>query len=119
MSEPSPSIIVTLFLSQSIFTPLESESETAARRLPSASQSIEASSTTTPQLGAVARLVVELGGVEDGLGRDAGVVEAAPARLVALDHRGLLAELGGADRGDVAARATADDDHVERIRHDA
>ncbi len=40
--------VVTLFLSQSIFTPLESESETAARRLPRASQSIEASLTTTP-----------------------------------------------------------------------
>ena len=46
------------------------------------------------QLGAVAGVVVELGGVEDGLGRDAGVVEAAPAGLVALDDGGLLARAG-------------------------
>ena len=38
----------TLFFSQSILTPPESDSETAARRLPSASQSIEASLTTRP-----------------------------------------------------------------------
>ena len=72
-----------------------------------------------PQLGAVSRLVVELGGVQDGLGRDAGVVEAAPARLVALDDGGLAPQLGGADRRDVAARAPADDDHVVGISHDA
>jgi hypothetical protein len=49
VSAPSPSINVTLFLSQSIFTPLESDSETAARRFPSASQSREAPSTVTPR----------------------------------------------------------------------
>ena len=65
------------------------------------------------QLGALlGDLGEDLGGVEHGLGRDAGVVEAAAAGLVALDHGGLLAELGGADRGDVAAGAASDHDHV-------
>ena len=70
-----------------------------------------------PELGAVAGLVVDLRRAQDRLRRDAGVVEAAPAGLVALDHGGLPAQLRGADRGDVAARAPADDDHVERISH--
>ena len=36
----------------------------------------------------------------------------------ALDDRGLEAELRGADRGDIAARAGADDDDVEtRVSH--
>ena len=48
VSEPSPSICVTLFLSQSIFTPLESPSETAARRSASAFQSIDAFVTLIP-----------------------------------------------------------------------
>ena len=65
------------------------------------------------QLGALLRdLGEDLGGVQHRLGRDAGVVEAAAAGLVALDDGGLLAELGGADRGDVAAGAAADHDHV-------
>ena len=33
--------------------------------------------------------------------------------MLALDDRGLHAELGGADRGDIAAGAGADDDEVE------
>jgi hypothetical protein len=49
VSEPSPSICVTLFLSHSIFTPPESASETFARRLLSASQSSDAPSTLTPR----------------------------------------------------------------------
>ena len=69
------------------------------------------------ELGALARLLVDLRRAQHGLGRDAGVVEAAPPRLVALDHGGLLAQLGGADRGDVPTGAPADDDHVEGICH--
>ena len=33
--------------------------------------------------------------------------------MLALDHGGLHAELGGADGGDIAARSSADDDEVE------
>ena len=60
---------------------------------------------------------VDLGRAQDRLRRDAGVVEAAAAGLVVLDDGGLLAQLGGADRGDVAAGAAADHDHVEGIWH--
>ena len=54
----------------------------------------------------------DLGRMQDGLGRDARVVEAAPAWLVALDDGGLLAELRGANRGNVAAGPAADHDRV-------
>ena len=47
-SAPRPSISVTLFLSQSIFTPPERPSETFVRRSASASQSSAAPSTVTP-----------------------------------------------------------------------
>jgi hypothetical protein len=66
---------------------------------------------------AVAGVVVELGRAQDRLRRDAGIVEAAPAGFVALDDRGLLAQLGGADGGYIAARAPADDDLVEGVGH--
>ena len=49
---------------------------------------------------------------QHGLGRDAGVVQAAAADLVLLHHGGLHPELGGADRRHVAAGAGADDDAV-------
>src|SRR6185312_10018648 len=69
------------------------------------------------ELGAVPGLVVDLRGAQDRLRRDAGVVQAAAARLVALDHGGALSELGGADRGDVTARATPDHDDIEALWH--
>ena len=60
------------------------------------------------------RLLVQLGGVEQGLGGDAADVEAGAAqRLAALDAGGLQPELRGPDRGDIAARPGADHDHVE------
>ena len=48
------------------------------------------------------------------LGRDAGVVQAAPADAVLLHDGGLHPELRGADRRHVAARPRADDDAVVR-----
>ena len=63
---------------------------------------------------AVIGLLEQLGGVEQGLGRDAADVEAGAAqRLAALDAGGLQPELRGPDRGDIAARPGADHDHVE------
>src|SRR5215218_452726 len=53
-----------------------------------------------------------VGDAQEGLGGDAGVVEAAAADGVLLDHGGAHSELGGADGGDVAARTRADDDAV-------
>jgi hypothetical protein len=60
----------------------------------------------------LADLRQQIGRAQNGLGRDAGVVEAASTDLVALDDNGLLAELGGTDRGDVAAGSGPDHDAV-------
>ncbi len=57
-------------------------------------------------------LVQHVGHAQHGLGGDAGVVEAAPADHVLLDHGGAHPQLGGADGGDVAAGTGADDDAV-------
>ena len=54
--------------------------------------------------------LIELGGAQQRLGRDAAPIEADAAELLALDDRGLQAELRRADRGDIAAGAGADDD---------
>src|SRR6201996_371627 len=70
-----------------------------------------------PELGAVLRLMEDLRRAEDRLRRDAGVVEAATARFVALDDGGLLAQLGGTDGGDITARATPDHDDIEALWH--
>ena len=60
----------------------------------------------------LADLAEHVGHAQHGLGGNAGVVQAAPADEVGLDDGGLHAELRGADGGDVAARARADDDAV-------
>ncbi len=62
----------------------------------------------------VSRFLEQLRRVEQGLRRDAPDVEAGAAeRLAALRTGGLEAKLRGADRGDIAARAAADHQHVE------
>ena len=50
------------------------------------------------------------GDVDDRLRGDAAADEAGAAEAVGLDEHGVDAELAGADRGDVAARAAADDE---------
>ena len=70
------------------------------------------SATVMPNSSASSISDEDVGDAQHRLGGDAGVVQAAPADRVLLDHRGLHAELGGADRGDVAARPGADDDAV-------
>ena len=62
--------------------------------------------------------VEHFGGAVKRLGRDTAVVEANAADALALDQRGLFAELGSADGRDVAARPAADDDKVILL-HDA
>src|SRR5260370_568300 len=62
-------------------------------------------------LGAL-QIVKNLRRAQQCLGRDAAPVEADAAQIVALYDRGPEAELGGADRGHIAARAGADDDDV-------
>jgi hypothetical protein len=58
---------------------------------------------------------VDLRGAQQRLGRNAAPVQADAAQMLALDQGGLHAELGAADRGDVAARTAADHDHVELV----
>src|SRR4051812_43456908 len=65
------------------------------------------------EVAGVADLLQHVGGAQDRLGRDARVVEAAAADPVLLHDRDLHPELGGADGGNVAAPARADDDAVE------
>src|SRR4029079_19772510 len=56
---------------------------------------------------------IELAGIEQGLARDAADVQAGAAERGAfLDAGDLLAELGGADGGDVPARPGPDDDQI-------
>src|SRR5262249_37220364 len=61
-------------------------------------------------------LLEEVGADDPRLGRDAAPVEARAAQLVLFDHRGLEAELRGADRGNVTARTGADDDDLMMTR---
>ncbi len=61
----------------------------------------------------VLHVVEDFGRAQQRLGRNAAPVQADAAEIVALDDRGLEAELRRADRGDVAAGAGADDDDVE------
>ena len=58
-------------------------------------------------------LVDHFGDMQQRLGRDAADVEAdAAQRRAALDQHDLLAEIGGAEGGGVAARARAEHQHV-------
>ena len=66
---------------------------------------------------AVDGVLIDFGGVEQGLGGDAADVEAGAAEGVVLLHEGHLeAELAGFDGGDIATRAGADYDEIE-LRH--
>ena len=63
--------------------------------------------------GGLLRVLVQLGGVEDGLGGDAAAQRAGAAQpRVLLDAHRLEAQLPGADGGDIAARSCSDDRHV-------
>ena len=66
-----------------------------------------------PVILGVLHVVENLGRAQQRLGRDAAPVEADAAEILALDDRGLEAELRRADGGDIAARSGADDDDVE------
>ena len=65
---------------------------------------------------ALASGVGDLGGVEQGLGRDAAAVQAGAADLAAFDHDHREVELGGAQRAGITAAAAAKDDEVGSLR---
>jgi len=66
-----------------------------------------------PEARTLAGVVRQLGGVQEGLGRDATSVEAGATHLVGLDQGDGLAQFGGAQCGGVAAAASAQDHDVE------
>ena len=66
---------------------------------------------------AVQGVLVDFGGVEEGLGRDATHVEAGAAEGIVFLHEGHLeAELAGLDGGDIATGTGTDYDEIE-LRH--
>jgi hypothetical protein len=67
------------------------------------------------ELGGALDVVEDAGRLEEGLGGDAATVETGAAELELLDDGDLETELGGADGGDVAAGAAAEDDEVELV----
>src|SRR5690606_23230707 len=72
---------------------------------------LDALEVESPEVGLL-DLLEELGVGEEGLARDAPPVEADAAEPGALDAGDLHAQLGGADRADVAGGPAADDDQV-------
>ena len=65
----------------------------------------------------VLHVVEDFGRAQQRLGRDAAPVEADAAEQLALDDRGLQAQLRRADRRDIAAGPRAEDDEVVSVRH--
>ncbi len=69
-------------------------------------------------LAGVPRLVDDLGDVQQRLRRDAAAVEAdAAGILLFVDERDLHAEVGGVERGRVAAGARAEHSQLDGLRH--
>ena len=110
----SPQITVTLFFFIRKPTPSLSRFDTARERFTTAPASNADLLGREPVVLGVLHVVVDLGRAQQRLGRDAAPVQADAAEIGALDDRGLESELRRADRRDIAARAGADDDHVER-----
>ena len=67
-------------------------------------------------LGMVRNGRVDLGILEQGLGRNAAPVKAGAAGALFFHHGNALAELGGADRADISGGSAADDDEVVGCR---
>ena len=109
----SPQITGTLFFFIRKPTPLFIRPATARERLITAAGSKLTVLGREPVVLGVLHVVEDLRRAQQRLGRDAAPVRADAAEEVALDDRGLEAELRGADRRHVAAGAGADDDDVE------
>ena len=70
------------------------------------------------ELAGLACRVGDLGGVQQGLGRDAAHVEAGAAQVALLDQPDLQAELGRSQGAGVTARTSPEDEDVElTVRH--
>ena len=92
-SLPVPSNTVILFLRIRCATPDESCFATARERFTTLSRSNFASTGGEAVVGQVVQQMVDLGGAQQRLGRDAAPVEADAAQVLAFHHGGLQAEL--------------------------
>src|SRR5688572_7124375 len=63
-------------------------------------------------------IMMDFGGPQQRLGRDAAPVEADAAKLFALDDRSLQTQLAGANGGNIPSRARTKDDEVVSICQD-
>jgi hypothetical protein len=54
-------------------------------------------------------LMIEVGGMDEGFGGDAALIEADPAEPVLLDEGHISSELSGPDGRDIPSRPAADD----------
>ena len=118
-SLPLPSNTVILFLRIRCATPFESCFATARERFTTLSSSNFDFDWSEAEIRQVVQQVVDFGGAQQRLGGDAAPVQADAAEVLALHHRGLHAELRGADGGDIAAGPAAQHDDIEvLVSHD-
>ena len=112
-SRPYPSTWVTLLLRRRKLTPLESRSATVRLRSCAGAQVRREIGERDAVAPRALQLVDQKRAAQERLGRDATDVQAHAAQFVRFDARGLQAELARADRRDVTARSSANDDNVE------
>ena len=100
------------------FTPVESRLATARERATTFAEVEAHVARLEAEVVEMAQQVLDLGGAQQRLRRNAAPVEADAAEVLALDERGRKPSWRGADRRDVAAGTAADHDHVEvGVRH--
>ena len=108
-----PRIISTLFFFSRNSTPLASLVTTLVLRAMIAGQSSENSFAHDAEFFGVLEVIVDVGVQKQILGGNAADVQAGSAPLVVLlDDRRFQAQLAGADRRHISARATADHHQV-------
>ena len=113
VNRPVPTTVVTLRCLASPVSPPVSRVTTPSFQPRSASRSMVGRAEGQPVLGHLLGLGDHLGRVQQRLGRDAAHVQADPAqRTAAVDHDDLLAQVGGPERGGVAARPGAEHEHL-------
>ena len=94
-----------------------SRSTTACLRLCEVASCSAGSDVTTPNSAAPAHRAQDLGGLQQLLGRDAAPVQAGSADALLLDDGDGQTRARAVERGRVPARAAAEDDEIEVVRH--
>ena len=99
---------MTLFFFIRKATPFDSCLATARERATTLSASKRMSFAENPNSIEMVQQMIDLRAAQQRLGRNAAPIEADAAELIALDDRGLHAELRRPDRRDIAARPAAE-----------